>query len=97
MDAGQIYGLRHDAAQRIDLLDDMAFTDAAYRRITRHLADCLDIMSDQQGGAVATGRGQRRFDTGMTTADYNNIIAIWMLHYILEGLLALCPQAIPVA
>jgi hypothetical protein len=42
---------RHRAAQRVDLLDQMALADAADRRVAAHLAERLDVVRQQQRGA----------------------------------------------
>ena len=42
-----IRGLRHGAAQRVNLLHQMALADAADGRVAAHLAEGLDIVSEQ--------------------------------------------------
>jgi len=47
LDAGQIGRMRHRAAERVDLLDQMTLADAADRWVAAHLADRLDRMGEQ--------------------------------------------------
>ena len=47
LDAGSIRGARHDAAQRIDLADQVALADAADGRIAAHLTERLDALRQQ--------------------------------------------------
>ena len=49
----------------------MAFADPADRRITRHLADMIEIERQHQGRNPHPGRGQRGFDTCMAGADHD--------------------------
>ena len=44
LDAGLIRGQRHSAAQRIHFTHQMAFADAANRRIARHLPQGFNIV-----------------------------------------------------
>ena len=48
LDAGLVGGDRHRAAQRVDLLDQVALADAADRRVARHLPERLDVVREQQ-------------------------------------------------
>ena len=40
---------RHDATERVDLLDEMTFADAADGRVAAHLSQRLDGLREQQG------------------------------------------------
>ena len=73
LNSGGIDGLRHDAAERIHFLDDMALANAAYRRITRHLADGIEPVRDQQCASACASRGQRRFCARVSTPNYEDI------------------------
>src|ERR1017187_504887 len=44
VNAGFVCGLGHGAAERVDLFDEMAFTDAADRWIATHLPECFERM-----------------------------------------------------
>jgi hypothetical protein len=46
LNSGTIDSMRHGAAKRIHLLDDMTLANAAYRRIARHLADGIEPVGD---------------------------------------------------
>ena len=48
LDPGLVGGHRHGAAQRVDLLDQVALADAADRRIAAHLPERLDAVRQQQ-------------------------------------------------
>ena len=74
LDAGFVRGGRHRAAQRIDLLDQVAFADAADRRVARHLPQRFDVVRQQQRRAAHARAGQRRLGAGMAAADDDYII-----------------------
>jgi hypothetical protein len=82
LDAGAIGCAGHDAAQRVDLLDQMAFADAADRRVATHLAERFDVVRQQQRArAEACGR-EGCFRAGVTATNDNDIVA---LHSLLPG------------
>lgn len=58
----------------------MAFADTADRRITRHLPDGFDIVRQQQRLAAHPRRRQRRFRSGMPTANHDNVKIRMMVH-----------------
>ena len=72
--------MRHRAAQRVDLLDQMPLADAADRRIARHCAQGFDVVRQQQRlHAHARGR-QRGFGAGMAATDNDDIEGIGEFH-----------------
>src|SRR5262249_52291587 len=72
LDAGLVGRDRHCAAERVDLLHEMALADAADRRVARHLAERLDAVSEQQRLAAHPRAGKRSLGAGMTaTNDYH--------------------------
>jgi hypothetical protein len=73
LDAGCVRRTRHNAAQRINFLDQVAFTDATDGWITAHLTDGLDAVCQQQGPGATPRRGKCRLGTGMTTANDDDI------------------------
>ena len=80
LDAGAISRERHRTAERVDFLDQMAFADAADRRIAAHLAERLDVMREQQrAGAHARGR-QCRFGAGVSAADHDHVESFGEAH-----------------
>ena len=75
LDAGAVRGARHRAAQRVDLLDQVALADAADGRVAAHLAQRLDALREQQRArAHARGR-QRGLGAGVAAADDDHIEA----------------------
>ena len=73
LDAGLVGRRSHRAAQRIDLLDQMPFADAANRRVTTHLTQRLDVVRQQERGAAEPSRGQCRLGTGVAATDHNDV------------------------
>ena len=71
LDAGAIGGLRHRAAERIDLLDQMTFADAADGGVAAHLPERLDALRQQQGTHAHARRGQCSLGAGVAAA-YND-------------------------
>jgi hypothetical protein len=71
LDSGLVDREGHLAAQRVDLAHQMALADPADRRITRHLADMVEIERQHQGRNAHPGRGQGGFDTCMAGADHD--------------------------
>jgi hypothetical protein len=47
----------------------MAFANTAYRRVTGHLTQCLNILCDKQCLRATSGSRQRSLGPGMTAAD----------------------------
>jgi hypothetical protein len=63
----------HLTAERIDLFHQVSLTDAAYRRIARHLADVIEIQSQQQSRAAHASGRKASFDAGVTSTDDDNV------------------------
>jgi hypothetical protein len=80
LDAGLVGRLGHRAAQRIDLLHQVAFADAADRRVAAHLPQGLDVVAQQQRRAAHARRRQRRLGAGMATADDDDVEHLGMQH-----------------
>ena len=70
----------HGTAERVYLFDEMAFADAADRRVAAHLPERLDVVREQQGGAAHARSRQRGFGAGMAAADNNDIEHLRMDH-----------------
>ena len=47
LDPGHVGGEGHRAAQRIDLLDQVALADTPNRGVARHLAECFDAVRQE--------------------------------------------------
>ncbi len=68
LNAGAIGGLRHRAAERVDLLDQVTFADAADRRVAAHLPERLDALRQQQRTHAHARRGQSGLGAGVPAA-----------------------------
>ena len=68
-----VRGPRHGAAERVDLLDQVALADAADGRVAAHLPERLDVVRQQQRAAPHARGGQRRFGAGMAAADHDHV------------------------
>ena len=73
LDAGKVDRPRHGAAQRVDLLHQVAFTDAANGRVTAHLAQSFDLVGQQQGARACTRSGKRSLGAGVSATHHNHI------------------------
>ncbi len=80
LDPRLVGGLGHRPAERIDLLDQMPFADAADRRVAAHLAEGLEAMRQQQRGTAHARGGQRRFGAGMAAADDDDVEVLRIDH-----------------
>jgi hypothetical protein len=80
MDAGAVGRMRHQAAERVDLLDQMALADAADGGIAGHLAQGLDVLGQQQGAASHARSRQRRLGAGMAAADDDDVKVLLIGH-----------------
>ena len=69
VDAGAIDRARHGAAERVDLLGQMALADAADGRVAAHLAQRFDVLRQQQRAHAHAGRGERGLGAGVAAAD----------------------------
>jgi hypothetical protein len=71
---------RHRAAECVDFLDQMTFADAADRRVAGHLAECFDIVCQQQRFAAEPSGSQTRLGAGMAAADHDDIETLRVIH-----------------
>ena len=100
LDAGFVGGRGHRAAQRIDLLDQMALADAADAGVAAHLPQRLDVVRQQQRAAAHAGGSQRSFGAGVAATDHDHVERLGMQHKCLilrghPGLLAVCARFPP--
>ena len=65
--------LRHRAAERVDLLDQVALADAADRRVAAHLPERLDVVRQQQRARAHARRRQRGLGAGVAAADHDDV------------------------
>ena len=80
LDAGAIRGPRHRAAERIDLLDQVALADAADGRVAAHLPERLDALRQQQRTRAHARRGQRGLGAGVAAADDDDVEFLGKAH-----------------
>ena len=73
VDAGFVGRRRHRAAQRVDLLDQVALADAADRRVAAHLPQGLDVVRQQQRRRAHARRGERGLGAGVAAADDDHV------------------------
>src|SRR5690606_37454244 len=71
--AGQVGGLRHDAAQGIDFLGQVTLAAAADGRVAAHVAEGFHIVAEQQGLDPHAGRRQGGLGAGMAAADHDDV------------------------
>src|SRR6185503_8573360 len=73
LDSGAIDNAAHDAAQGVNLPDQMTFPDSSDCGVARHLSDQIEIQS-QQGSVCAEARSRRRgFTACMTSANHDHV------------------------
>jgi hypothetical protein len=63
----------HQAAERIDISDNLPFSHPAYGRVATHTPDGINIHREHGGLYAQFPSGVGRLDTGMTTADNDNV------------------------
>jgi hypothetical protein len=73
LNAGTINDATHDAAEGIDFAHEVAFADTADRRVTRHLADEVEIERHERRFRTKAGRSGCGFAAGMTAANHHDI------------------------
>ena len=73
VDPGLVRCGGHGAAERVDLLDQMALADPADRRVAAHLAERLDGVRQQQSRCPHARRGERSLGAGMTATDNDHV------------------------
>ena len=80
LDANRVGDFAHDATESVDFTDEVTFGDAAYRGITRHLRDQVDIEGVQRGLQAHAGAGHSGLTSGVPGPDYNNVELFGELH-----------------
>jgi hypothetical protein len=73
LNAGVIDRATHQSAERVDLANEMPLGGAADRRIARHMSYGLERERTQTDANTETGCRMRRFASGMTSADDDDI------------------------
>ena len=80
MNAGLVRRGGHRPAERVDLLDQMAFADPADRWIAAHLAERLDRVRQQQRRRTHPRRGERSLGAGVAATDDDDVEMSRKLH-----------------
>jgi len=80
LDTGFVGRLGHCPTERIDLLDEVAFADAADRRIAAHRPQGIEVVRQQQGPHARTCGGKRRLGAGVATTDDNYLETVRKQH-----------------
>jgi hypothetical protein len=70
----------HDPPQRINLLDQMAFSDATDGWVTRHLAQGFYALRQKEGSLTHARGGQRRLGAGVAPTHDDDIQFYWEKH-----------------
>ena len=86
LDARVIRGQTHGAAQRVDLLDQVALADTADGGVAGHLAEGLDVVRQQQGITPHARRGEGRLGARMAAADHDDVEVLGVFHAGPQGL-----------
>ncbi len=76
LDAGGVDDLGHRAAERVDLLDQVALGHAADRRVARHLRDQLERAGQDQRARAQPRGGQRGLAAGVAGADDDHVVGV---------------------
>ncbi len=87
VDAGPVGRRGHEAAQRVDLLRQVALADAADGRVAAHLADGFQVLGEQQRAGAQARRGRGGLGAGVAAADHDHVPGVGAAHIagILKG------------
>jgi hypothetical protein len=80
LDTGSIDDATHNAAERVDLADEMSFRNAANGRIAGHLTDEVKVQSNQAGLRAESRRGRRCLAASMAGANHDYIKCLVKRH-----------------
>ncbi len=69
LDAGLVGDLSHDAAEGVDLADEVSFGDAADGGVAGHLGDEVGIEGEECGAQAHAGGGDGGLAAGMAGSD----------------------------
>ena len=83
LNAGRIDRLAHQATQRIDFANHVAFADPADRRIAAHLADGIQVRCDQRRLRAQPSCSGSGFGSRMTGSDNNDIVLVFNVFHTL--------------
>ena len=74
LNAGGVRHPAHQAVERIDLADEMAFSQAADRRIAGHRAYLVSAQRHKRGARARTGGSTCCLAAGVAAADHHDIV-----------------------
>jgi len=74
VNSGAICRAGHQSIKDIEFADQVSFADATYRRVAAHLAKVSGPERYEADTCATTRRCRRSFATGMTAANYQNVV-----------------------
>jgi hypothetical protein len=80
LNADSIGNFAHDAAQSVDLADQMSLGHAAHGWIAAHLRNQVEVHGDDGGLEAHARRGHGRFASSVSCADYNHVVLFGKCH-----------------
>ena len=80
LDAGFVGGQRHRAAERVEFAYKMAFADAAYGGVARHLSERFDVVCEQKRLRAHACGGKRGFRACVAAADDDDVVGFGVNH-----------------
>ena len=82
LDADRVCNLAHDAAERIDLADEVALGDAPNGWVAAHLGDQVKIKREQSSAQPQTCRRNSSFAAGVSGSDDGNVVLVNRLDFL---------------
>ena len=73
LDSGGVRHPAHEAVQRVNLPNEMSFTQAADSRIAGHFPDGFDSVGEKQGPGAEPRRRRRRLAAGVAAPDHDHV------------------------
>lgn len=86
LETGHVGCFAHFAAEGIDFAGEVSFGEATDGGVAGHLPNRVGINGEQEGLATQPGGGQGGLNAGMTGADHDDIVGLWVNEH--EGTLA---------
>ena len=75
-----IYHPAHQTSERVDLANQMSFSDSPDGRVARHLGDQIETECDDGRLRASSGGGVRGFASGVSRPDHHNVelfVKVW--------------------
>ena len=76
VDAGLVDGPAHDAAQRVDLANDLPLGHATNGRVAAHLGHRIEVVGEQDRLGAHPRSGQCGLAAGMARSDDDDIVLV---------------------